>query len=273
MARPSPLIGFLTGKFGSLTPSILAAPVTAVQWALNVWSTNGPLSIPSKTYKKVSKLVVWGLHMYRWVVSICLLVGKMVMFEVPHGKILPVAVCCIQLPICVEESDNNHDCSWANRTPPRICDVLDGLKQSFLYQFFNLVCAALTRRYMTLVAVIVCSISLKNASHNDCMTGMICKGGTAHGLLCQVTYWITFRLKFQGHNVMSVPSRSWLFLMLPPGHDSAEPWVDEVPTISTFEGAQEGVRDVKQDLWRLGGRGGAREAPWTVWEVGIPAGL
>ena len=47
---------------------------------------------------------------------------------------------------------------------------------------------------------------------------------------------------------MSVPSRSWLFLMLPPGHDSAEPWVDEVPTISTFEGAQEGVRDVEQDL-------------------------
>ena len=203
----------------------------AVQWALNVWSTNGPLSIPLKSYKKVSKLVVWRLNTYRWVVS------------------------------------------RADQTPPWICDMLHGLKQSFLYQFFNLVCAALTRQFLTLVAVIVCSISSENASHNDYMTGMICKGGTAHGLLCWVTYWITFGMKFQCHNVMSVPSGSWLFLMLLPGCNSVEPWVDEAPTVSTFEGAQEGVWDVEQDLWYLGGRVGVREAPWTVCEVRIPAGL
>ena len=273
MARLSPPIGFPTGKFGSSTLSIFAAPATAVQCAPNVWSTNGPLSIPLKAYKKVSKLVVWGLHTYRWVVSVSLLVGEMVMFEVPHSKISPIAIHCIQLPICVEESNKNHDCSWANRTPPWICNTLHSLKQSFLYQFFNLVWAALTRRYMTLVAVIVCGIPSKNASHNDCMTGMICKGGTAHGLLCRATYWITFGIKFRRHNIMSVPSRSWLFLTPPPGCNSTEPWVNELPTISTFEGAQEGVWDVERDLWCLGGRGGTREAPWTVCKVGIPAGL
>ena len=199
----------------------------------------GPSAYP---YKKVSKLVIWGLHMYWWVISICLLVGEMVMFEVPHGKISPVAICCIQLPICIEESNKNHDCSWADWTPPWICDALHGLKQSFLYQFFNLVCAALMRWYMTLVAVLVCGISSKNVSHSDCMTGMICKRGTAHGLLCWVTYWITFGMKFRRHNIMSVPSGSWLFLTPPPGCNSTEPWVDEAPTINTFEGAEEGVK-------------------------------
>ena len=43
MARLTPLICFPTGKFGSSTLSIFAVPVTAVQWAPNVWSTNGPL--------------------------------------------------------------------------------------------------------------------------------------------------------------------------------------------------------------------------------------
>ena len=45
-ARPSPPIGFPTGRFGSLTPSTFLAPSTAVQWAPIVWRTNGPLSVP-----------------------------------------------------------------------------------------------------------------------------------------------------------------------------------------------------------------------------------
>ena len=66
---------------------------------------------PLKAYKKVSKLVIWGLHMCQWVVFIYLLVGEAVVLKAPQGKISPVTIHCIQIFICVEESDENHDCS------------------------------------------------------------------------------------------------------------------------------------------------------------------
>ena len=83
------------------------------------------------------------------------------------------------------------------------------------------------------VAVIVCGMLLKNSSHMVCITGTICKGEIAHGLFCQAMSWITFGMKFQCHNVMLVPSRSWLFLRLLL-HDPAEPCADE-STVSIFD--------------------------------------